>query len=299
MDINHVKRNDLYTTILNILKVHHYIDDEDVNAFRENLTKLKREESLLFPFKSFFDGNGLGRLIVSIREKREEIFADCIEKVCSKSKGQNKLVIMTDIAISGTQTNNAFGYYLKTFQNEVDLNKDVNGDDIDKNKSHNYKFKTITQAREFQERFLEFKDIIFLAALATKQYQAGAQTNIIEFFKKNRTPTPKFLTLSRRKLDKKKWRYGDCNVIPNQRELFKRFITDYDLIKKVFLFSTPKELKAYKKSTRQDIIESTNMLLRIHSVPKKHFKIFSLKQRLDESDENDVKRMEKLFERIE
>lgn len=299
MDVNHFEQNDLYTTILNILKAHHHIDDEDVNTFQEKLTQMKKGEFLLFPFKDLFDGNGLGRLIVSIREKREEIFADCIKKVCRKDKSQNKLVIMTDIAISGTQTNNAFGYYLKKFQKKADLNKDANGRDIDKKKSHYYKFEKLEQAQEFQERFLEFKEIIFLTALATKQYQVGAQKKIIEFFEKKDTPLPKFLTLSRRKLDKGEWRYGSCNVIPNQRELFKVFITDYDLIEKVFLFSTTNELEKYKASTRPNEIESTNMLLRIHSVPKKHFKIFSLKQRLDKADENNVKRMEKLFERME
>ncbi len=299
MDINHFEQNDLYTTILNILKIHQYIDDEDVNVFKENLTQLKREESLLFPFKNFFDGNGLGRLIVSIRERREEIFGYCIEKVCNKSKGQNKLVIMTDIGISGTQTNNAFGYYLKPFQNEVDLNEDANGRDIDKNKSNYYKFESLEQARKFQERFLEFKEIIFLTALATKQYQTCAQEKISEFFEKNGTPLPKFSILSRRKVDVEKWRYGACNVIPKHRDLFNVFITDYDLIKRVFLFSNTDELKAYKASTRPKEIEETNMLLRIHSVPKKHFKIFSLNPQFGNEDENDVKRMEKLFKRME
>jgi hypothetical protein len=297
MDTNYFKLEDLYRTILNILKVHNYIDEDDVNDFKKNLAKLRQEDSLFFPIKSFFDGNGLSRLIVNIKENRDEIFADCIEKVCNKSKNQNKLVIMTDISISGTQTNNAFGYYLKQFQTEVDLNKDVKGKDIDKKKLHYYKFESLKQAMDFQACFLEINEIIFLTALATKQYQVGAQTNIIDFFKKNNTPLPKFSTCSRRHLEKDEWIYNDCNINPEHRSLFNVFITDYDLIEKVFSLSKDK-LEAYKESTRPREIKRTNMLLRISSVPKMHFKIFSLEQSFEPINKTDPKRMS-LFERME
>lgn len=300
MNKNHLKRFDLYTAILNVLKAHHYIDKKDVEDFKDYLTKLNREESLLFPFKNFYDGNGLVRLIANIREKRAEIFDDRIEKVCEKSKNQNKLVIMTDIAISGIQTNNAFGYYLKPFQKNEDLSKDTRGKDIDEKKLNYHKFQCLKQATKFQERFLEFKEIIFLTALTTKQYPACAQEKIIKFFEKKNIPPPNFVTRSRRELDEDKWRYGASNVVPKHKDLFKVLITDYRLINKVFLFSSDAELKYYRNSTKPKGIENTNMLLRIHSVPKKHFKIFSLKQGFNnKEDENDVKKMEVLFKRME
>ena len=274
MDEKSYELSFLYNAILNVLNVHSYISQDHLNFFREKIEYYKKDkECIILPIKdTLSDANGLKRLLEKCDyHDRDFNWPKQFDSLCCDCDFK-KLIIITDVAISGSQTKKAFDYYLKSnYEDETQLNT-FNETPLAPNKKspkeeRYHLFNTIEKCKKFQSNLNAFEQIVFLSPMMTKEYSE----NIKEYFK-NKDLNVSF-EYEGILLEEKLYLYGKSGLNREQRELFDTLINDVELTSKIFSLKED----YYKNDLSQ--FDKMNLILRIQSLPAKHIRLFSLQPR--------------------
>jgi len=264
----------LYTSILTVLSKHINISQNHINSFRDKIKEISSfEDSIVLPIKNpLNDGNGLKRLLEkSGFEDRSFNWEKNFSLVCTTaSVTVKKIIIITDVAISGSQTTKAFEYYMREHSNIeslIEFNNVKNGKPKSPKEERYFLFSNIEESTSFREKIQKCEEIIFVSSIMTEVYES----KIKEYFK-DINPGVSFQKFEHSlKLDE--YLYGNILYNKIQKDLFEILISDVDLISKIFSMS-PLEKSGYKKSLKD--LGKANLILRIGSLPAKHLKLFTL-----------------------
>ncbi len=261
----------LYKSILTVLNAHCYISQNHLNFFQEKITAYKNDKDcILFPIKNpLNDANGLKRLLEkSGYNERDFNWPNQFDNLCGDHNFK-KLIIVTDVSISGSQTKKAFDYYLKSdYEDEsklIEFNENRPDSDKKSPKEERYfLFNTIEKCKKFQGNLSAFDQIIFLSPLMTQKYTE----NIKEYFKDINSNIS--FECEDILLEEKSYLYNKSILNKDQKELFNALIGDVELISKIFQLNK----EYYKNDLSQ--FDKMNLILRIQSLPTKHIRLFSL-----------------------
>ncbi|SIS60302.1 Reverse transcriptase (RNA-dependent DNA polymerase) [Chryseobacterium shigense] len=271
MDENQLNIRYLHTTILEVLFRHNYISEEHINYFRETLIGfVKDEDIIIVPIKNPSDDeNGLKRLLNKCGfESREFNWPFNFDKLC-KNEIPEKIVFITDISLTGSQTKKALSYYFKTdYENNDSLNdyfnnKGEEGKNSPKEEKY-FSFANLDSCKNFYNNIIKCKEIIFLSAISTIQFEE----TIKDFFA-NINLNVSFSNYGNF-LSEEEYLYGKLKYHVDEKRLFEVLINDTELLLKLFLKD-----KKYKDSLKD--FERNNIILRINSLPAKHIKLFTLR----------------------
>lgn len=257
----------LYSTILKILNGHYSVDSEGLNFFKQEITKYYTDPNcILFPLKNpDIDKNGLFRLINKLNlGDRFFNFQSHVDQLFKTDCTEKKLIIISDISISGTQTRKALKYYTNQFQTDEEINEFRLSGKTPKEERY-YTFSNLTESKQFRNNLENFKDIIILSPIVTKQFEEKI-TGILSVNKLTIICKNSFLEQSEYLFDK-------LPIDIHLKELFVELIKDKDLINKLFKVK-PSDYKSHLKD-----LNNRNILFRIGSLPKKHLLLLSLESR--------------------
>lgn len=261
----------LYKSIILILNSHYSMDDDDLNYFKEILIKYSKDPNyVLFPIKNPpTDENGLFRLLMSIFPYRSIVFLDYFNRLCKIDCSSKKIVIVTDISISGGQLKKAIDYYIKKFESDSEL-IDYNSSKIgERGKSpieeRYFTFSSASDSKIFQGNLEKVREIIFLSPIITEAFKV----KMAELFEKKEL---RFIC-KKRLLIKEDYVLGDAKIHQESMELFKVLIQDFDLLKTIFKINSKTKGK-YLDSISD--IDALDLLFRVESLPSKHIMLFSL-----------------------
>lgn len=270
MDKKGYNLSKLYRAILFVLNKHVFISKEDIKFFKENLEeRINDKNNIIFSLKNYLsDSNGLKRLMdkVGFEERKIDLLTN-FDKLCSNTVSK-KLIIISDIFISGSQTKKALEYYLKTdHKDEVSLIQ-FNDHKPSKNsrspiEERYFTFNSLEKSNFFLENFKFFEEIIFVSPLMTKKFQTN-----MKIFLKDINPKLSFKTNNL--LDEESYLLGQININKEDKELFIKLLTDEALISKIFNVKN----KEYSQSINS--LEKRNLILRIKSLPTQHIYLFTL-----------------------
>ncbi len=271
MDEKGYNLSTLYKSILTVLNAHSYISQNHIVFFQEKIEVYKKDkECILFPIKNpLNDANGLKRLLEkSGYNERDFNWLNQFDGLCG-DHNLKKLIIITDVSISGSQTKKAFDYYLKSdYEDEsklIEFNETkANYDKKSPNEERYFLFDKLEKCKKFQANLRAFEQIIFLSPLMTKKY-----TENIEDYFKDINPNVSF-ECENILLEEESYLFGKSIINKEQRELFNSLVKDIELISKIF------NLKKEHYETDLSQFDKMNLILRIQSLPAKHIRLFSL-----------------------
>lgn len=258
--------------LIDILAKHNYVKQDDIESFETELKDFKNKDVVFFSLKNPADGNGLHRLLTYSSIFREYNIKNCIENVINK-KSCSKLIVMIEVGITGGQTNKAFDYYL-----DFEEAKNTRRSKYWKNKTKEqvaedenyYKFKDEDEYLEFRKKFNEFKEIVFVAVLSTKSYEEKIIKHFEKYYKLKVNSV-----ISKRKLKNSEWRFGDIELYSDIRKQFESIVRNEDALKDKFIFKET-DNKYYIENIKGDKINNCDMIVRLRSVPKLIFRLFTL-----------------------
>lgn len=263
----------LYTSILTVLNKHIYISKNHINAFSDKMNEISSgNDAIVLPIKNpLNDGNGLKRLLEkSGFEDRSFNWEKKFSLVCTDSTTLKKIIIITDIAISGSQTTKAFEYYMSEhidIQSLVEFNNAKNGKSKSPKEERYFLFSNVEESIIFKEKIKKCEEIIFVSSIMTEVYES----KIKEYFNEI-NPRVSFQKFEH-SLKVDEYLYGNISYNKTQKDLFEMLISDVDLISKLFSMNSI-EKKWYENSLKD--LGKANLILRIGSLPAKHLKLFSL-----------------------
>ena len=261
---NRISFSTLYNALLTLIELHHIITVEDRDWFINNIKAINDTKNLIFPLKDPpSDCNGLNRLFFESRIQRDIDFSIIIKDLYTQDKNYNAVYLISDIFLSGTQSEKALKYYFDDFKKNEEIDY--------RNKSlvneRYYKFANLHESEKFKYNMLKIKEVIFLAPIRTKEFQVKINDVTNSFF-----PNAKVQFSSNRIIENETWKYSGVKFDNNHQSIFEKLIKDCNLIQKIF------EIDEFYDNSIEDI-DNTNLILRRSSLPKKHFKLFSLKPR--------------------
>jgi|GEM_PF-3110748 len=266
---NNIDLATLYETILDILESHYSMDDQDLEFFKNRLLEYNNEvDTIIFPIKNpKYDENGLSRLIDRCGfQPRTFNFFDYKNQLYKVDCKGKKLVIVTDLSISGGQFLKAWEYYNKPHNIGDDIN-DYNNTRI-KSKTPQQEryfcFDTIGESQRFRENILGFKTIILLSPMMTVRFAENIQ-GLSDVF---------LVEHSKELISEDKYLYGKAKFNNSSEKLFLKLSTDIDLIKKLF-----KDTSFYEKNVNEERLKKSNIILRPQSLPAHHLLLFSLESK--------------------
>lgn len=263
----------LYTTIMTVLNKHVYISNNHIEKFSDKIKKISSiEDSIILPIKNpLNDGNGLKRLLEkSGFEDRSFNWEKKFSLLCTNSTSIKKIIIITDIAISGSQTLKAFEYYMSEqtdVESLIEFNNVKNGKSKSPKEERYFLFSNLEESITFIEKIKNCEEIIFVSTIMTETYE----TKIKDFFKEI-NPQISFEKFEN-SLKADKYLYGEVSYNKLQKDLFEVLVSDIELISKLFSINSV-EKKWYESNLKD--FDKANMILRIGSLPAKHIKLFSL-----------------------
>lgn len=264
----------LYLSILEILNLHYSIEDQDLIFFKEKLIEYNTNSSyILFPIKNpLDDNNGLNRLINKCEFK--ERFFDFLKhrnnlyKTDCRSK---KLVIVTDISISGNQLNKAFEYYKRQFQSDSEINiynsEKVFGKSKTPIEERYFIFNNLIESTRFRHNLQNIKTVVFLSPIITNQFKEVVSSTFKneEIIFETNNPL----------LNKNDYILNESNIDRRYIDIFEKLISDVNLITDLFKIRA----KDYKRNIESNPLNNINVLLRVGSLPLKHILLFSLESK--------------------
>jgi hypothetical protein len=273
MDKNGLTIDSLYNSILHILNAHHSINDEDLDFFRQEIKKYHSDPNcILFPIKNpDNDKNGLFRLIKKLYlEDRLFDFQAYANQLFTIDCSLKKLIIITDISISGNQIEKAFKYYTKHFESDEDLRKFNGRKENENNKTpieeRYFTFNNVEESDQFRNNLENIKEIIILSPVVTEQFEEKI-TNILNTKKPN-------IVCKKPLLKQSEYLYEELKTNKILLELFNQLINDVTLIKKMFKVEKHHNYKYHLKK-----LGKSNLLFRIGSLPTKHILLFTLESK--------------------
>jgi hypothetical protein len=270
---NDYKIENLYSAIIDLLKKHIPITNDDVSFFSKELEKHHlSDDFIIFPLKhTGRDGkNGLARLLEKCSiEPRDIDFEKYAEIIFTEDCSNKTLIIPNDILISGDQTSKALKYYLTEYTDFEEFKVETTKREDKKEKyfyiNEEHKLKTL------KENFRKVKEIIFVSPVLTKEFK----TNISEKLKEYGVVC-NINFVQNKILEKPDYLIGEKVFNQKNKEIIYTLIKDRELLKKIF--NCDSKWSNYKKGVKSDaVIDESNTLLRIGSLPSMHIQLFSLK----------------------
>ncbi|PPK94008.1 reverse transcriptase (RNA-dependent DNA polymerase) [Nonlabens xylanidelens] len=270
---NDYKIENLYSAIIDLLKKHIPITNDDVSFFSKELEKYHlSDDFIIFPLKhTGRDGkNGLARLLEKCSiEPRDIDFEKYAEIIFTEDCSNKTLIIPNDILISGTQTSKALEYYLTEYTDFEEFKGETAKREDKKEKyfyiNEEHKLKTL------KENFIKVKEIIFISPVITKEFKTNISKKLKEYgvdgninFVQNKI------------LEKPDYSIGKKSFNERHKKIIYTLLKDRELLKKIF--NCDSKWSNYKNGVKSDdIIDESNTLLRIGSLPSRHIQLLSLK----------------------
>lgn len=270
---NEYKIENLYGALIDLLSKHIPITDNDQEFFSEKIKEYHLlKDFLIFPLKHpDRDGkNGLARLLDKCSiEPRYIDFENYAEILFTEDCSNKTLIIPNDILISGTQTSKALEYYLTEYADFEEFKGETTKREDKKEKyfyiNEEHKLKTL------KENFRKVKEIIFVSPVLTEEFRNNISNKLKEYgvdcninFVQNKI------------LKKLDYLIGEKVFNERNKEIIYTLLKDRELLKKIF--NCDSKWSNYKNGVKtDDIIDESNTILRIGSLPSKHIQLFSLK----------------------
>jgi len=262
----------LYNTILKVLSKHIHISNEHVDSFRDKVKSVSyAKNTVVIPIKNpLNDGNGLKRLLEKCGyEDRDFDWQKNFYSLCTDKSAVKKIIVLTDVAISGSQTKKAFDYYM-TEQNDndalINFNKNKIGDSKSPMDERYFLYGDINESANFQNNIRNCEQIIFVSSIMTETFEINVKKYFDEI-----NPNVTFEKFGRA-IKANEYLYGDTGLNHDQKDLFNVLLNDVELISKLFYIDGK-----YKKNIENK--DGLNLILRVGSLPAKHIKLFSLQPR--------------------
>jgi len=263
----------LYTAVIDLLTQHIPITDNDQDFFSRKIKEYHLSDNfIIFPLKhTDRDGkNGLARLLEKCSiEPRDIDFEKNAEILFTEDCSNKTLIIPNDILISGTQTSKALEFYLTEYTDFKEFKGETTKREYKKEKyfyiNEEHKLNTL------KENFRKVKEIIFVSPVLTKEFKTNISKKLKEYgvdcninFVQNKI------------LEKSDYLIGEKVFNERNKEIIYTLLKDRELLKKIF--NCDSKWSNYKNGVKtDDIIDESNTLLRIGSLPSKHIQLFSLK----------------------
>lgn len=271
MNANSIDLSTLYETILDILESHYSMDEEDLDFFKSRLLAYNNDENtIIFPIKNpKYDENGLARLIDRCGfQPRTFNFFEYKNQLYKKDCKGKKLVIVTDLSISGGQFHTAWKYYNQSHEIGDDINNYNNtrlhSKSTTPEQERYFCFDTIEESQRFRENISGFANITLLSPMMTESFAKKVQT-ISEVFA---------VEHSKELISESKYLYGKAKFNNSSENLFLKLSTDFDLINKIF-----NNTSFYEKMVNEESLKKSNIILRPQSLPAHHLLLFSLESK--------------------
>ena len=257
----------LYRAIIECLKTHIPISNEDLDYFKSCITEYNNtEEHIIFPLKQpYQDGNGLSRLFVRCDLRQRDIDVDKYARLLfSEDCTAKELIIAADISISGAQAGKALDFYLSEYDSHdqfVDRTKKVEKENEKYFVPHDFK-----GLEQLQNNIRGVKKIIFISPIMTEDFQEKVSSKLIELGVKGKIEFQKNSLLT-----KEDYLFGKKILDQDSKKLIYALLKDSDLINSIF--NGPYYESNYNNDGK---IDARNTLLRIQSLPSRHIQLFSL-----------------------
>jgi hypothetical protein len=246
--------------LLEVIAAHQPVTSANVSEFLSNVKKHK-DSSIVFSTKRPEDQGGVHRLFTLTQVGQDMIRSlqlhDAVAKIAAFAGGKEKLVVLAEIILSGSQLMNNFKWYYLSESNRNDVYRQE---------------QKLFEIDECKDKFIQgmkaFSSIVILAAAFTeggvrklKNYLSGALG----------IPIESITVLGARLNDSACFWKNTENISLNTKRAFQALIKDPKRINAVFKVDDD---AAYWKSL--DDLDRANLIVRPNSVTKKGFKIFTL-----------------------
>ena len=267
------KIENLYSAIIDLLEQHIPVTEDDLMFFSKKIQEYNlSDDHIIFPLKDTGRdaGNGLARLLDKCSIPPRAIDFVMNAKILFAEDCSNKtLVIPNDISISGGQASNALKYYLYEYADFI-----VFTSETEKCEARNERYFIINEENKLKnlvKSFKEIKEIIFVSPILTEKFKARISSELksygvnchIKFEQSKILTEPDYLL-------------GNKGININSKEIIYTLLKDRELLKKIFKCDI--KWRDYYKGVKTDaIIDESNTLLRIGSLPSMHIQLFSLK----------------------
>jgi len=270
MDEKNYSIDILYTAIIESLKAHIPIKDEDLEFFKTSITEYNAQGgNIIFPLKHpYKDSNGLKRLFVRCKLAEREIDVDKYSReLFSKDCADKKLIIPADISISGRQASKALLYYLSEYEDFEKFR--VKTKEVENANDKYFVPIDAEQLHRLQKNIKTAKEIIFLSPITTKEFENNISGKLSDL---GVNGAIKFE--SSKTLNKEDYLLGEKRFDSDHKKLIYVLLKDRELLK--LIFNT--DGTNYKNGVKNDAtIDARNTLLRIESLPSWHIQLFSLR----------------------
>lgn len=253
----------LYNLILCVLSQYHSFSVNDIKKFIDNLIDyLSSEDYIVFHYQCPNSHNGFYSLINKENCEREIINRVSLDNLINNCNKANKIVLVNDTMISGTQFSNALDYY---------TNKETG-----ENNTHYYNIVNENDREIIKAKFQNAKEIIVLAILMTPE----AKNKIKDELNK--------LNINPDNIEFKycytveKYLYSDIVMTNSQnKKTITYFLTDKTIYNKLFdqILIETVELN-HNEDTNRNVsnhIKNANMILRYRRLPTRYIKMFGVK----------------------
>ncbi|MFC6858918.1 reverse transcriptase domain-containing protein [Zunongwangia atlantica] len=268
----------LYDALLDVIELHQVINQNQVEYFEKKIKDYNSDKTknIIIPIKNNHDENGFLRLMnhLELNEKRDFDWLSNFERIGKENLEGKKLIIVTDICITGGQTSKALKFYISYGEYEGDNQLiEIDGKSVDYKKERYFKYNDKSESTRFKENFKKFKKIVFLSPFMTNEFESNIKANFWEYNTNLQFDTFKKLNLSEVNYETLKNKLNK-----DSRDLFEILVKDFELIDN--LFHVPNK-KKYKKQFSKGNLDKFNLILRKKSLPARHFKLFTFKPKLD------------------
>lgn len=241
--------------LLEVIASHESISHQDSIEFIENLKVLNKNGTLLFSLKTVDDYNGLYALLLkqsSGEELIRDLHLDKFVNLVLNSTETKKLVILSDICISGTQVQKAFEYYFD--------------DSIKTGQADNMRYHEIPEDmfELFKSNLKKVESVVFcfpIYCADTKEKLVGLMSQYLDITKEAVTFKGRHFSLASTNIE------SNPNITLNSQTMFNDIINDVDYLKKVFAIS---------KDESRSFRSNGNLIVRLNRIPKLGYKIFQL-----------------------
>ena len=246
----------LREVLLEIINCHSSISDLKVKWFINKLESLRKEkDNLIISFKNpLVDYNGLHNLLLSKNNLRRELDLTVnFKKLLNNQIDIKHIYVISDCLISGKQTSDSINYYFN-----LNLEQDA--------KDEFFKINSLEEKSRFKKNLLKVNKITFLAPLIGEK----AKDTISAFFNElGFSGTLSFDTYSDKLLTNSEVYYKNATLAVNAKEKFNIILKNKELMKDIFEIPNDEQVFLGK------IDKYANIILRVESMPKKHFKLFT------------------------
>ncbi len=251
--------------LVEVIAAHKCISSDAIENFKKHLDSSSQRENLIVAtLKTPNDLGGIYRLLSDIGypELRYLRLDSWVSRFLEREPASTELMFISDVLIGGGQTLKAFKrYYLKHTHPD---------DEVDKQKYHPLESQ---QSEVFLEKFMHLNRISFHAALITENAETKIKNFLLDWYHEHGLPVPEIVFSGGMKVDFQSVVLDNNPEIsvPHQK-LFRKLIVIEEMSKR-FKFEGEDSKARYRD---QKSTNNRNLVVRIKSVPKYAYRIFTL-----------------------